>query len=172
MDTALLIARLFFGFGIDAHGTQKLFGWFGGHGLNGTAGFFETLGFRPSRLFATAAALGETGGGVLAALGLFGPVGPALIVLVMIVAASIHVKNGFFTTNNGIEMPMLYAMGALQLAFTGPGQYSLDRALGLLWLSNEQTASIAIGVAVVGAGLSIVARHALVQPPAPATSHR
>jgi putative oxidoreductase len=163
MNTALLIARLFFGLGLAAHGTQKLFGWFGGHGLIGTGGFFETIGFRPGKFFATAAALGETLGGLLLAIGLFGPVGPALMFLVMIVAASIHVKNGFFATNDGIELPMLYAMGALALTFTGPGGYSLDRVLGLLWLSNEQFASRAIWTAVAVGAVMIAAREGLAQ---------
>jgi putative oxidoreductase len=170
MNTAILIGRLFFGLGLAAHGTQKLFGWFGGHGLTGTGGFFETLGFRPGRFFAAAAALGETLGGVLLAVGLFGPLGPALMFLVMIVATSIHVKNGFFATNNGFELPMLYAMGALVFAFIGPGDYSADQIFDLLWLTNERTASVAIGVAVVIGAVTIVASHTLVQPAAPAAS--
>jgi len=170
MNMAVLVTRLFFGLGIAAHGTQKLFGWFGGHGLDGTSGFFETIGFRPGRLFAAAAALGETVGGVLLAIGLFGPVGPALMFLVMIVAASIHVKNGFFATSNGIELPMLYAMGALALAFTGPGAYSFDQIFDLRWLSNEQNASLAIGIAIGVGAVMILIRHTLVQPTVPAAS--
>ena len=109
MDTGLLLARLVVGFLMAAHGTQKLFGWFGGYGLAGTAGFFEGLGFRPGRLFTIAASLGEIVGGVLVALGLFGPIGPALILSVMIVAAgSVHWPNGVFAQNNGIEVPLLY----------------------------------------------------------------
>ena len=169
MNTAMLIARLFFGLGLAAHGAQKLFGWFGGHGLVGTGGFFETLGFRPGKLFATAAALGEAVGGLLLAIGLLGPVGPALMFLVMIVAASIHVKNGFFTTNDGIELPILYAMGALVLTFTGPGGYSVDRILGLQWLSNEQFASRAIWIAVAVGAVVVALRQGLAQRTAHAT---
>src|ERR1700730_4389884 len=65
MDAGLLLARLIVGFGLSAHGAQKLFGWFGGHGLKGTGGFFESVGFRPGVLFALAAGLGELGGGLL-----------------------------------------------------------------------------------------------------------
>src|SRR5215470_9273999 len=104
MDIGLLVARLVLGLLMAAHGAQKLFGWFGGHGLTGTAGFFESIGFRPGHLFATAAALGEVGSGVLVALGLFGPVGPALMLSVMIVAGSIHWPNGLFAMNNGYEL--------------------------------------------------------------------
>ena len=84
LNVAFLVIRLV-GLGMAAHGAQKLFGWFGGHGLGGTGGFFEKLGFRPGRFFAFAAGAGEVGGGVLTAVGFGGPIGPALIVLVMIV---------------------------------------------------------------------------------------
>ena len=78
-----------------AHGSQKLFGWFGGYGIAGTAGFFEQLGFRPGRFFVITAALSEAASGILIALGLLGPIGPALLLSVMIVAAiSVHWKNG------------------------------------------------------------------------------
>ena len=81
------VLRLATGLILMPHGAQKLFGWFGGYGLAGTAGFFEQLGFRPGRAFAAAAGASEFGGGLLVALGLLGPVGPALVVSVMIVAA-------------------------------------------------------------------------------------
>ena len=87
MDLGILIARIVLGVLMAGHGTQKLFGWFGGYGLAGTSGFFENLGFRPGRLFATAAAVGETVSGLLIAFGLFGPVGPAILLSIMIVAA-------------------------------------------------------------------------------------
>ena len=86
MNEGLLVARLVLGLLMTAHGAQKLFGWFGGYGLTGTAGFFEQIGFRPGRLFATAAALGEVVSGLLVTLGFLGPVGPALMISVMIVA--------------------------------------------------------------------------------------
>ena len=111
MDTGLLIARLVFGTVMAAHGAQKLFGWFGGYGIAGTGGFFESLGFRPGRLMAVAAGLGEVASGLLVAAGLFGPVGPAVMLSVMIVASSLHWNNGLFATANGIELPLLYSAG-------------------------------------------------------------
>ena len=78
MDAGLVVARVVLGLLMASHGAQKLFGWFGGYGIAGTGGFLESLGFRPGRLFARTAGLGEFGGGLLVALGLFGPVGPAL----------------------------------------------------------------------------------------------
>ena len=99
MDAALLFVRLVVGLSLAAHGAQK-FGLFGGYGLAATGGFFENLGFRPGRIFALFAGLGEVGGGLLTALGLFGALGPATIVMVMLVAIfSVHISKGFFVTN-------------------------------------------------------------------------
>ncbi len=109
----LLLARLVLGLLMAAHGAQKLFGWFGGHGLAGVSGFFEVLGFRPGRPFAIAAAGGELVSGLLMATGFLGPIGPALMLSIMIVAAvTVHLKGGVFATSNGIEVPLLYATGA------------------------------------------------------------
>lgn len=167
MDAGLLMARLILGGLMAAHGTQKLFGWFGGYGIAGTGAFFESLGFRPGRLFATAAALGELGGGVLVALGLLGPVGPALVLSVMIVAAvSVHWQNGLFATSNGIELPLLYAAGAAALALTGPGRYSLDVLLGLASLWTPALAWTALGIGILGG----IANLAIRRTPAQATA--
>ena len=103
MDVGLLLARMVFGLVMAAHGSQKLFGWFGGYGLAGTGGFFESLGFRPGRLFAAAAGASEMTGGLLLAAGLLGPLGPAMIIAIMIVAiATVHWPNGLFAQNNGV----------------------------------------------------------------------
>src|SRR5580765_7074734 len=112
MDAGLLLARLAFGTLMAAHGSQKLFGWFGGYGLDGTGGYFESIGFRPGRFFAAIASISEVGGGVLVALGLLHPVGAALIVAVMVVALSVHWANGLFAMSNGIEVPLLYGVVA------------------------------------------------------------
>ncbi len=169
MDTGLLIARLILGLSLGAHGAQKLFGWFGGYGLKRTGGFFESLGFRPGALFALAAGLGELGGGLLTAAGFFGPVGPALIILVLLVAIfTVHWTHGFFAQSNGIELPLAYVAAALGLAFAGTGAYSLDGLFGLATLSQPAAAWIAIAVAV---GLAL-ANLALRRPePATARAH-
>jgi len=147
MDAGLLIARVVFGLLMAAHGTQKLFGWFGGYGLAGTAGFFEQLGFRPGKVFAGAAAGTELVAGLLVAAGLLGPLGPALIVSVMIVAAvTVHWKGGVFAQNNGIEVPLLYGVAAVTLALTGYGAFSADAALGLTWPEPVIWSTLGIGV--------------------------
>ena len=159
LGTGLLLARLIIGALMVAHSGQKLFGWFGGYGLAGTAGFFEQLGFRPGRLFVVTASLTEALSGILIALGLFGPVGPALLLSVMIAAAvSVHWKNGLFAATNGIEVPLLYATGAVALAFIGYGPFSLDAVLGIdhTWTPALKVAAVAVGV--VGGAVNLVAR--------------
>jgi len=151
LSLGILIARLVLGLLMAAHGSQKLFGWFGGHGLAGTGGFFESLGFRPGRLFATVAALTEVGSGLLTAVGFLGPVGPALMLSVMIVAAvTVHLPHGVFAASNGIEVPLLYGVGAIALALTGPGLFSLDALVGLTPLWTPALALVALAVGIVG----------------------
>ena len=163
-SSGLLIARLVFGSLMVAHGTQKLFGWLGGYGLAGTGGFFDSLGFRPGKAFAAAASLTEIAGGLLLALGFLGPVGPALIISVMIVAAiSVHLKHGLFASTNGIELPLLYAAMALTIALTGPGALSLDAVLGLESLWTPQVVLVAIAVGIVGGVANLALRRSVAQ---------
>jgi putative oxidoreductase len=166
MDLGFLIARLVIGLLIAAHGTQKLFGWFGGHGLKATGEFFGNLGFQPGRLYATSAGLGELVGGLLIALGFLGPVGPAILLAVMIVAAiSVHWRNGLFATSNGIELPLLYGTAAVRFALAGPGRYSLDSLLGthVEWTPALIWAALAVGLA--GGIANLALRR---EPPMPA----
>lgn len=167
MDAGLLLARMVFGLLMAAHGAQKLFGWFGGYGLGGTAGFFEALGFRPGRLFAATAAGTELVAGLLVALGLFGSIGPALIVSVMIVAAvTVHWQHGLFEQNNGIEMPLLYGVAAVAMALSGPGAFSLDAVLGLSILSAPVVAWPALALAALGGVGNLALRRPVAAPAA------
>jgi putative oxidoreductase len=132
MSIGLLILRLVVGLTLAAHGTQKLFGWFGGYGLTGTGGFLEQLGFVPGRRHALLAGLAETGAGLLLALGLATPVAAAVALSVMVVAGvSAHAPKGFFAHNGGYEYTLILGIAALSLAFTGPGGLSLDAVIGL-----------------------------------------
>jgi putative oxidoreductase len=136
VDIGILLVRVLFGVSIAAHGSQKLFGWFGGYGLKGTGGFLETLGFRPGVVFATMSGLSEFVGGLLLTLGLLTPLGAAMVLGTMIVAMiSVHLQNGFFAASNGIEMPLLYAAAAVGVVFTGAGAYSLDNVLDVTFFS-------------------------------------
>jgi putative oxidoreductase len=161
MDIALplLIVRLVVGLAIAAHGAQKLFGWFGGYGLAGTGGFFESIGFRPGKLFAGASGAAEVLGGLLVVLGLGGPIGPMLIISVMVVAIlAVHLPNGFFVANNGIEHPLLFAALAFMFAFVGYGAYSLDYAFGWSAVWTPALDWVFVGLGILGGLLNLAAR--------------
>jgi putative oxidoreductase len=165
LSSGLLVARLVFGLVMAAHGTQKLFGWFGGYGIAGTGGFFDQLGFRPGRVFATLASVSEVGGGLLVAFGFLGPVGPALVLSVMIVAGiAVHWRNGLFAMGNGIELTLLYAAAAVTLALTGPGLFSLDALFGLESLWSPALAAAALAVGIVGGVGNLAARRPAAVP--------
>jgi putative oxidoreductase len=164
VSIALLIVRLILGLGMAAHGTQKLFGWFGGPGIAGTGGAFEGLGFRPGLAFALMAGLGETIGGLLTALGVGGALGPMLIILVMLVAiGSVHWSHGYFATKGGWELNAANIAASLAVAFAGNGQYSLDNTLNLQFLTDPVQIWYALAAVVIVAGLNLLARR-----PAPA----
>jgi len=162
-DLSLLIVRLVIGLGMAAHGAQKLFGWFGGGGISGTASFLESLDFRPGRFFAASSGLAEFTGGVLIALGFLGPIGAAVIVMVMIVAIlAVHAKNGFFNTDNGAELPILYIAAAFLFSFVGFGAISVDAALGLTW--SPLVAWLVLALAVIAAFLTFGVRRTAREP--------
>ena len=148
MELGLLILRLVIGLTLAAHGAQKLFGWFGGHGIAGTGQFFEQLGFRPGRLHAALAGIAETAGGLLLAVGLFTPLAAAALIGVMVVATvTAHWAKGFFGHNGGFEYNLVLAAGALAVALTGPGAISLDRAFGISWSGTSWgLAALLLGV--------------------------
>jgi len=159
LGAGLLLVRLVVGFLMAAHGSQKLLGWFGGHGIAGTGMFLESIGFRPGALFARVAATTELVSGLLVALGFLGPVGPALMLSVMIVAAvSVHRKNGLLSTSNGIEVPLFYGAVATGLALIGFGSYSLDALLGLQSLYSPAWALVALTIGAIGGIGNLLAR--------------
>lgn len=131
-DLGLLALRLAVGGLLAGHGSQKLFGWFGGHGLEGTAGFLESLGYQPGKPWAALAGLSEFGGGTLTALGLAHPLGPIATLGAMIIAAiDVHGGKPVWASEGGAELPIINMASATALALAGPGSFSLDRALGI-----------------------------------------
>jgi putative oxidoreductase len=164
----LTVGSLFFG-----HGTQKLFGWFGGHGLEATSNMFDSIGMRPGNRNAVAAGLAEAGGGAGIALGLATPLSAATLTSVMLTAINrVHLKNGPWVTNGGYEYNIVLIAAVLALTEVGPGELSFDHLLG-----NERSgpawtlAALGLGVAgAVGAHLAAESYPAPVEPPADATA--
>jgi putative oxidoreductase len=159
MDLGLLLLRLTVGLTLAAHGTQKLFGWFGAPGLDAIGQGFEGLGFYPGRRHALMAGLVEAGCGLLLALGFVTPVAAAGVFAVMLVAGvSAHVKQGFFMTSGGYEYTLVLGLAGLAVAFTGPGALSLDALLGYL-SSGTLSGVVALVVGLVGGGIQLSQRH-------------
>jgi putative oxidoreductase len=151
MSYGLLLLRLVVGGTIFAHGAQKLFGWFGGPGLRGTAGFFGSLGWRLPLLMAFMAGLGESSGLAFAA-GFLTPLAALGIAVVMLNAIFVvHWKNGFFNGDGGVEFPLTMATVAVAVAATGPGRFAIDSWIG--WADN--ISGLWWGVGVAGAALAI-----------------
>src|SRR5919204_2108695 len=147
MSYGLLLLRVVVGGTVFAHGAKKLFGWFGGHGLRGTAGFFESLGWRLPLLMAFMAGLGETSGLAFAA-GFLTPLAALGIAVVMLNAIFVvHWKNGFFNGDGGLEFPFSLATVAVAVAAIGPGRFSIDNAIG--WADNISGLWWGVGVAAV-----------------------
>lgn len=133
LDLGVLLLRLLVGLTLAAHGAQKVLGMFGGGGLHGTGRWLESIGFHPGRRQAMLAGGIELGGGLALVIGAFTPVAAAVVIGVMIVAAVAgHGGKGFFITRGGWEYCFVLAGMAAVLAFTGPGAWSFDRALGFV----------------------------------------
>ncbi|MEV6169626.1 DoxX family membrane protein [Streptomyces sp. NPDC051954] len=157
-DLGLLLLRLGTGGVLAAHGAQKLFGWFGGHGIEGTGQFMESVGYAPGKASATAAGLTEWGGGALLALGLATPAAGAAATGAMAGAAAVHMPNGFFNAEGGYEYAATLALAATGLAVTGPGRLSLDHALGHVF-DRGWMVPTALGVAAAATAVIVGARN-------------
>jgi putative oxidoreductase len=131
------------------HGTQKLFGWFDGHGPEGTGGFFESLGLRPGRRHATAAGWAEAAGGALVTLGALTPLAGSALTATMVTAIrKVHAKNGPWSTNGGYEYNVVVIAALMALTENGPGRPSADSVLfprmkGATWALLQLGAGIA-----------------------------
>lgn len=163
MAEGLFLVRAVLGLVLFGHGAQKLLGWWGGHGLDVTGGFFHTLGHRPGRQMAALAGASEAGGGLLLFLGLLTPLGAAAIIGTMTVAAvSVHKDNGLWATNGGYELPMFFGVVAAGLAFTGPGSFSVDNGLGL-HLAGWGWGLFALVLGGIGAAIQLSRRKRVLQ---------
>ena len=170
MDLALLVLRLVVGLLFVGHGAQKLFGAFGGGGLEGTAGMFDNIGLQPGWLHARAAGTAEFLGGTLIALGLFTPFAAAALIGVMTTAViTVHARNGIWNTNQGYEFNVVLSAAVFALAGIGAGAWSLDNAFGfdlhgVIWA----VAALAIGI-IGGVGSVISGRISARHEPHPAS---
>ena len=172
MNLGRLILRGVVGPLFVGHGTQKLFGWFDGHGPDATGGFFESLGLRPGKRHATAAGWAETAGGALLTLGALTPVAQAMITGTMVTAIrKVHAQNGPWVTQNGFEYNLTLIALTAALTETGPGRPSVDAALFGDGLKGKGWAVTALAAGVAG---SYVVTERLVEPapePAPQEGH-
>ncbi len=154
----LLILRLAVGLIIAGHGAQKLFGWWGGPGMNGWIQSVTRLRIRPAQPWAWIAALAEFGGGLLLAAGFLSPLGSLAIAGSMLVAiATVHLPRGFWVSKGGYEFNLALLAAAAALALTGPGAYSLDQALRI---SLPEPATLLVGTValIIGVATTLLTR--------------
>ncbi|HKV60052.1 MAG TPA: DoxX family protein [Ktedonobacteraceae bacterium] len=131
-DFGLLVLRLATGGLLSGHGSQKIFGWFNGPGLKGTAAWLESMGMQPGTPWAAAASASEFGGGMLTTLGFLSPLGPIATMGSMVMAAGkVHWGKPIWVTQGGAELPVTNMATALALTIMGPGRFSLDRLFGI-----------------------------------------
>ena len=161
-DVALLGTRLVIGSYLAVHGAQKLFGAFGGSGLEKTGAGFHRIGLRPGRQMAAAAGITELGGGVLTATGIADPAGPLAIMGAMSVAAATHRAKGPLSSRGGFELPLTNLAAAATLAAVGPGRFRLGPSL-----PRPLAVAGAAGGGLLAAGL--LARMLTAKPAAPPT---
>ncbi len=127
---ASLVLRLPLGIIFAAHGAQKLFGWFGGYGLEGTGQWMASIGLTPGYLMALGAGSAEFFGGILLILGLLTRPSALVLAFTMLVAIfAVHIEHGLFLSNNGYEFGLALLAGSVALALLGGGRLSLDRQL-------------------------------------------
>src|SRR5437763_1862584 len=151
MGLGKLVLRATLGGYFFGHGMQKLAGWFGGGGPEGTGEMFEQIGLRPGRENALLAGAAEAGGGSLLVLGLFTPAAVSMLSGVMTNAIRhVHAKNGLWNADGGVEYPVVILAALAALADSGPGRFSLDEALGIR-LRGPLVTAVAMGAGAAGA---------------------
>jgi putative oxidoreductase len=155
MELAVVLLRVVVGLTLAMHGSQKLFGFFGGSGPAGTQKFFSGLGFRTPLVMAVVAGLSELGGGLLFALGLMTPLAALALAVVMLNAiGSVHWKKGYFNSRGGYEYNLLIIATALAVTAAGPGRFSLDQAVG--WAETISGPRWALGIAALAPLIAVL----------------
>jgi putative oxidoreductase len=155
MKAGRLIARVVIGGLFIGHGTQKWFGWFGGPGIDGASNMFESLGLRPGRRNAIAASAAETIGGAALVLGALTPAAAASLIGTMVTAIrTVHLKNGLWAANGGYEFNLALIAAILALVDGGPGELSIDGALGI-HDTGSRWALAALGAGLAGSTAAI-----------------
>jgi putative oxidoreductase len=154
MEIGRFLARGVIGTLFIGHGAQKLFGSFGGPGLEGTRGMMESLDMRPAQRNALAAGAAEAGGGSLLLLGLGTPLASAALIGTMITAIrKVHLPNGPWAANGGYEYNVALIAALVALAEDGPGAFSLDALLG----TERKGTAWGLGALALGAVASTLA---------------
>ncbi len=172
MTEGLLVLHVFVGLLFAAHGAQKLFGAFDGPGVEGVTGFMGSLGLEPARFHGVAAGLLEFAGGLLIALGLVTPIAAAALIAVMVTAiATVHLANGFFNQDGGVEFNLTLIAALFALTAIGPGDASLDAALnldltGFGWALGALAVGVAGGISAVAGGRALGRRGGSAHPQA------
>ena len=168
MNLGRLILRAVVGGYFVGHGTQKLFGWFGGHGPDGTAQFFEAIGLRPGKHHARAAGAAESGGGMLVLLGAATPLAASTLIATMLTAIHrVHLDKGPWVSDGGYEYNVVLIAALLALAETGPGSPSVDASRGSKLTGNKAALLAAVLGAAGAAGAHYVAENAPAPEPTP-----
>jgi putative oxidoreductase len=160
-NVTLLGTRLVVGGYLAVHGAQKLFGTFGGPGLEKAGAGFHRIGLRPGKYMAAAAGITELGGGVLTATGIADPAGPLAIMGAMTVAATTHRAKGPLASRGGFELPLTNLAAAAALAVVGPGKFRIGPSL-----PRPLAVAGTVGAGLLAAGL--VAKMLTAAPAAPA----
>jgi putative oxidoreductase len=155
LDHAIALLRIVVGLLMMGHGAQKLFGWFGGHGLSGTAGWFDSLAMPMPKGLSMFVGVCELVGGLLFALGLVTPLAALAISAVALGAMAYHWPNGLWVSQNGFEYPLVLLAVAAAVGLAGPGAYALDVIYGIS-LPASATVTYAVGLVLELIGLALI----------------
>lgn len=155
MDEAMLVLRIVVGTVMFFHGSEKLFGWWGGDGVSGATDFFARQGYRPPALMAVVAGVSETAAGALLIVGLVTPLACLLLVSTLVNVLALHVRNGLSRRANGYEYELVLLAGTVAVLLGGAGRWSLDALLDVPRLSLTQAVAV-LAAGVIG-GLVVVA---------------